>query len=172
MTFVQQCPSAGSLADPNKPITLTHPGKVFNVAFTADGKILATSDYEGIVRFWNAETGAAISKPIDEEKGTSLIIVGSCGRPGPHRAPPESRAILLSGELKGTEVISARSAREQFKTPVAFNDSSCQLLLDEAQDFGGDVDLQCGGKCFPAGDGVYLQHIGWGVVEGQQVDAG
>ena len=105
-------PQRGSPADPNKPITLTHPGKVFNVAFTADGKILATSDYEGIVRFWNAETGAAISKPIDEEKGTSLIIVGSCAgdqvRTG--RAP-ESRAILLSGELKGTEVISALRSR-------------------------------------------------------------
>ena len=42
----------------------------------------------------------------------------------------------------------------------------------KAQDFGGDVDLQCGGKCFPAGDGVYFQHVGRAFVKGQQVDAG
>ena len=57
-----------TVADPTHPIELNHPGPVYNVAFSADGKTVATSDFGGLIRLWNAETGASLGSPFGKEQ--------------------------------------------------------------------------------------------------------
>ncbi len=50
----------------DKPIALKHPEWVYDIAFSADGKTVATSSYQGGVWLWDAETGKPLGKPLVE----------------------------------------------------------------------------------------------------------
>lgn len=54
------------LPDAKNPLTLKDLGPVYNVAFSSDGKTLATSGMDGAIRLWNTETGASLGPPLNE----------------------------------------------------------------------------------------------------------
>lgn len=53
-----------SIADPSHPISLEHPDEAYNVAFSPDGKTLASSDFVGVVRLWDTKSGAMQGAPL------------------------------------------------------------------------------------------------------------
>jgi hypothetical protein len=55
------------LDHPDKPIVLDSTKDVVAIAFSPDGKIAATAGVHGTIQLWNAETGAAMGKPLGIE---------------------------------------------------------------------------------------------------------
>ena len=55
------------LATGNSIATLTHQGRVYDLAFSPDGRILATSEsYPGAIRFWDVETKTETATILNE----------------------------------------------------------------------------------------------------------
>ena len=49
-------------------------GAVNGVAFSPDGKLLATADADGTVRLWNTATGHEVGTPLSDEAGPGLGV--------------------------------------------------------------------------------------------------
>ena len=49
-------------------------GAVNGVAFSPDGKLLATADADGTVRLWNTATGHEVGTPRSDEAGPGLGV--------------------------------------------------------------------------------------------------
>lgn len=58
--------------------SLTHPNNVSGLAFSPDGRMLVTTCQDGVIRFWDSQTGQTARPPIDCESGAirSLVIGG------------------------------------------------------------------------------------------------
>jgi hypothetical protein len=54
------------LDSPDKPIVLQHPEWVYDIAFSADGKTVATASYQGGIWLWDGLTGKPLGKPLVE----------------------------------------------------------------------------------------------------------
>src|SRR5260370_797874 len=85
--------SRTTAAPPGDPVlTLTgHTGGVFHVAYSPDGKTLATSSKDCTARIWDAATGKPLftlagSRPLAERRGARQ-------GPGPPRARGRARAV-------------------------------------------------------------------------------
>ena len=55
--------------DLSHPMVLNHPEWAFDVAFSSDGKLAATTSYQGGLWLWDAQTGEAKGKPLVDVHG-------------------------------------------------------------------------------------------------------
>jgi WD40 repeat protein len=67
---------------------------VNGVAFSPDGKLLATADADGTVRLWNPATGHAIGSPLAAGTGTGGAVTGVAFSPDGN--------LLASADADGT----------------------------------------------------------------------
>jgi RNA polymerase sigma factor (sigma-70 family) len=65
-----QKPMANPAADAPRPEVLRHPSAVRHVAFSPDGKQIATATEDGIVRIWDAATGKEVRR-LEGKRGSS-----------------------------------------------------------------------------------------------------
>lgn len=69
------------LSDGKKMAVLAHSGIVHSIAFGSDGKLVATTCSDGIVRLWSTESGSELQRFHigDSSDFSSVAIVGSTG---------------------------------------------------------------------------------------------
>lgn len=61
-------------------VRVEHPGEVQAVAYRPDGKVVATAGDDGTVRFWEAQTGAPVGRPLRHEGRVAALAFGPNGR--------------------------------------------------------------------------------------------
>src|SRR5262249_22810785 len=84
-------------ANSPRKVLAGHTGRVFAVAFTADGRTLASASEDRTVRLWSVETGEAVAILQGDRGGGYAGGFAPPGRP----APPDLSRILASGDKSG-----------------------------------------------------------------------
>jgi WD40 repeat protein len=69
---------------------LEHPKLVCALAFSPDGRMLATGDFAGAIRFWDVATGQAMRQPLKHDHSVRLL-----------RFSPDGRKLLAAGGILG-----------------------------------------------------------------------
>lgn len=88
-------------AVPRGPRTKLHESPILDVAFSPDGKILATAGTDGAVKLWESETGRLIDQPLESHCGpVNVVALSPIVKPKPDVAR-DSAFWLASGGIDG-----------------------------------------------------------------------
>ena len=102
---------------------LRHERDVSSVAFSPDGKFVATASGDGTAQVWEAATGKAIGEPLRHEKA------GTTSRPGGNTV----YSAVFSPDGKSVATASANSTARVFRWSNPLSDSPRKLAASIEQ---------------------------------------
>jgi WD40 repeat protein len=99
-------PEAAKKAQPLHKIVKAHPGGVYGLAFSPDGKRLASAGADGSIKFWNSATAEPLFAFTGAHKGGSRAVAFS----------PDGQSLASGGMDKTVKIWDAKAGGKTIKT--------------------------------------------------------
>jgi WD40 repeat protein len=144
-----------------------HTGTVLSVAFSPDGKYMASAGGEGTVRLWDTKTLQALGQPLQGQEGAAMIAVFI---PDNKRLIAVSERAIHRWSLPGREalgILRLNQALSLSQTSVALRSDGLQLALLRADGTIQLWDLRSGlplSEALPQNEVLHTGFPAWGTL--------
>jgi WD40 repeat protein/serine/threonine protein kinase len=122
-----------SAAHPERMTFSGHAGSVQSIAFSPDGKHLATAGHDGTTRLWDLQTGQQIGK-IEEQTGGAQRVVWS----------PDGARLLVAGGANSATLYDSKDGKrlQSFSHSAAVQDVHFAFNSPQVATLGADAHLR------------------------------